>query len=407
MMSRHKRVFFLFFTCLLANNWLSAQEFKVKAALEAVTTSGFYRIPVLPELTAHTKADLSDLRITDGNKKQVPFIIRQSLPVIADGTFIEFPILKTKTDSLITTIELACPVKPGNDHLSLIIANNAVERNISISGSNNRQQWFIIDEHILLSSSGQDVSGSFVQSVYFPFSKYSYYKFVINNAHTDPLNIIKAGVYTSKADPGTQQFRKNPPVSFVQKDSSNGFSYITIQQKADYLLDRIILSLDGPKYYKRSANLYYLTSKGAKNYMNSFEINSGHVPVFSMSPVKAKRLLIEIENNDNPPLKVQAIKTEQTNKDLVAFLEKGKSYFIVAGNEMVIAPQYDLLQFRDSIPNQLTTISYNNLQLTDAIVQRKNNFDMSNWLWPAIIIIILALGFLTYKLMVDMKRSGI
>jgi hypothetical protein len=405
-MYRHKTILLLLTFCILSH-LLPAQEFKVKAALDTVAIPGFYKIPVLPELTAYTKADLSDLRIKDNNNKQVPFIIRQSLPIIPAGAFLEFPILKTTTDSLTTTIELACPVKTGNDHLSLIIANNAVERYISISGSNNRQQWFIIDEHIHLSSSGQDASGSFVQSVYFPFSRYPYYKIVINNALTDPLNISKAGIYTSKINSGTQHFRENPPVSFAQKDSSNGLSYITIYQKDAYLLDRVVMNLDGPKYYKRTAHIYYLTGKGIRNYIKSFEMNSGQLPVVSTGPVKAKSLLIEIENNDNPPLKVQAIKTEQSSKDVVAFLEKGKTYFILAGNESVKAPQYDLLQFRDSIPNQLTSLSYNNLQPTEVTVQRKEIFNWSNWLWPAIIITLLALGFLTYKLLADMKRSGI
>jgi hypothetical protein len=289
----------------------------------------------------------------------------------------------------------------------LIIANNAVERYISISGSNDRKQWFIIEERILLSSSAQDESGSFVQSVSFPFSRYRYYKLVINNVHTDPLNIIKAGVYTSKTDTGSQHFTVNPPISFVQRDSSNGFSYITVTQKEAYHLDRIVLNIDGPKYYRRTANLYYLPNKEIKHHIARSEIATGHLPMISFSTVKAKTLLIEIENKDNPPLMTQAIRTEQSSKDLVAYLEKGKSYFIVAGNEMVDAPQYDLLQFRDSIPAQLSSISYHDLQTTSKTVQSKKRMDLSYWLWPAIFLSILALGFLTYKLLADMKKSGI
>jgi hypothetical protein len=286
----HKRGFFVFlFFCLC--KLLPAQEFKVKAALDEVAASGFYKIPVLPELTAHTKADLSDLRILDHNYQQVPYFIRQSI-------------------------------------------------------HNNK-------------------------------------------------------------DTGRQHFRENPPVIFVQKDSSIGFSYITIHQEAAYVVNRIVLSIDGPKYYKRTAHIQYITGKGVKNYINSFEITSGHLPIVLIGQVKAKSLLIEIENNDNPPLKVRAIKTEQSKKYLVAYLEKGKSYFIMAGNESVTAPQYDLLQFSDSIPNQLTSVSYHYLQPSGLVVQKKKALDMDNWLWPAIIIVILALGFLTYKLLTEMKRSGI
>lgn len=406
MMRRYRQFFIVVFICSLVN-MVYAQKFEVKAAVEPVGISKFYKIPVRPDLTAHIKADLSDLRITDQNNKQVPFIIRSSLPVISDGSFIEFPILKTSTDSTATTMEVACSIDKGNDHISLIIANNAVERYITISGSNDRKQWFIIDDHILLTSSAQDELGSFVQSVYFPFSKYRYYKLVIDNAHTDPLNVIKTGIYTSITDGGKQLFTDNPPLSYVQKDSSNGTTYIMVNQKEAYHLNRVILNLDGAKYYKRIAHLFQMPDKGKKQHVVSFEIASNHLPILSFATLKAKNLLIEIENKDNPPLKVLAVKTEQISKDLVAYLEKGESYMIMAGNEKIEAPQYDLLQFRDSIPSQLASLSYKDIEPGKATVQRKFLPDMSNWLWPAILIVISALGFLTYKLLADMKRSGV
>lgn len=406
MMHKYKIVFIAILFCCCAKV-LTAQEFQVKAALERASIPGFYKIPVRPDLTAHVKTDFSDLRITNHSNQQVPFIIRPSLPVISGGSFIKFPILKTITDSTVTTIEVACPIVKGNDHISLIIANNAVERYISISGSNDRKQWFIIDEHILLSSSAQDERGSFVQSVYFPFSKYRYYKLVINNAHTDPLNIIKTGIYTSITDAGIQLFTVNPPLSFEQKDSSNGITYVRVNQKEAYHVDRIILNFVGAKYYKRIAQLYQMPDKGNKLHVISFEIASNYLPMISFSTLKAKNLLIEIENKDNPPLKVQAVRTEQSSKDLVAYLEKGESYMIMAGNERIEAPQYDLLQFRDSIPTQLESLSYKDIELLEATVHKKFLPDMNNWLWPAILIVISALGFLTYKLLADMKRSGI
>lgn len=405
-MHRYKRVFFAILFCSFAQV-LAAQEFQVKAALEKVSIQGFYKIPVRPDLTAHVKTDLSDLRITDHQHKQVPFIIRHSFPIISSSSFIEFPIIKTTTDSVATTLEVACPIDKGNDHISLVIANHAVERSITISGSNDRQQWFIIEDHILLSSSGQDERGSFVQSVQFPFSKYSYYKLVINNAHTDPLNIIKTGIYTSQTETGTQLFTANPPLNFVQKDSSNGTSYITLNQKEAYHLERIVLQIDGAKYYKRVAHLYQLADKRMKNHIATFEIASNRLPAVSFGTIKAKNLLIEIENKDNPPLVVTAIRTEQSKRDLVAYLENGESYFIMAGNERIQAPQYDLMQFRDSIPAQLAILSYKDIQPAGVTVRNRILPDTRYWLWPAILIVISALGFLTYKLLADMKRSGI
>ncbi|MCU7552154.1 hypothetical protein OCK74_23750 [Chitinophagaceae bacterium LB-8] len=386
MMYKHNKTVIIFLLCCIGK-LLFAQDFKVKATLNTVASTGFYKIPVHPELTAHTKTDLSDLRIIDQSYKQVPFIIRHSLPLNPGGVFMNFQILKTTIDSLSTTIEIVCPLESGTDRISLHIGNNAVERIIFISGSNDRKQWYIIEEGV-------------------PFSRYSYYKLVIRNGHSDPLNIIKAGVYTNNKDTGTQQFTTNPPVSFVQRDSSNGCSYITVTQKDFYHLDRVALNIHGPKYYKRAAHLYNLDEKGNKIHLTSFEILNSHSPVVSFGTVKAKQLLIEVENKDDPPLVIERVSTEQSSKYLVAYLEKRKNYFIVAGNEDLKAPEYDLQKFSDSIPNLLASISYHDLRLNGEVSRSQNKMYWSQWLWPVIILFLFALGFLTYKLMADMKRSG-
>jgi hypothetical protein len=290
-MFRFRIVFLiLFISCI--GKILTAQEFKVKASLDAVTSTGFYHIPVQPELTAFIKADFSDLRIMDQDNLQIPFI-------------------------------------------------------------------------------------------------------------------IKAGVYVQERQTSGPNFITNPPLAFVQKDSSNHTSYIEIRQKEAHHVDKVVLSIKGPKYYKRVANLYYWTEKGRKVHLVQFEISSGQIPIISVDRLKEQSMQIEIENQDNPPLVVQAVKTEQISKGLIAYLEKGKSYFIAAGNESLAAPKYDLIQFRDSIPAQVNSLSYHHLQMKGVAVAGKNKMVMSYWLWPAIILFLFILGFLTYQLLADMKRSGI
>ena len=93
-------------------------------------------------------------------------------------------------------------------------------------------------------------------------------------------------------------------------------------------------------------------------------------------------------------------------QQLVAYLEKGKTYYLVGGSETVMRPQYDLVQFRDSIPDRLDVLHYGELVANTAPLGETNMYSRV-WLWPSIILMIGILGLLTVKLMRDMRRKEI
>ena len=50
---------------LLYSFFATAQQFQYRSNLDTVTSSGFYAIPITPELSSHLKTDFSDFRIAD------------------------------------------------------------------------------------------------------------------------------------------------------------------------------------------------------------------------------------------------------------------------------------------------------------------------------------------------------
>jgi hypothetical protein len=295
----------------------------------------------------------------------------------------------------------------GISELSLIIRNTAVERYTSLSGSDDQQNWYIINDTLLFHKSDDRQSeGKYVQTLSFPLSKFLYYKLKINNAHNDPLSIVSAGVFrysytATAADPYT-----NPPPVFRQKDS-NGVSYIFIRNQAPYLTDEITLTLDGPKLYKRDAQVFVLhdpnDSFSFVNQVNDFIIFVNKPAEVKIPSQKEASILITINNNDNPPLKVISVVTSQQKQYLVAWLQKGKTYTLLAGNPAATLPAYDLAQFRDSIPSEIKTLSFGGFSTLPkpetVIIKPSKNY----WLWPTIVLSVLVLSFLTYRLMKDVK----
>src|ERR1051325_2963534 len=137
-MTGRSNIAFIVCLCLLAHV-SPAQEYTIRSALEAVPASGFYKIPVVPELTAYARPDLADLRILDTLERQVPYIIRQSRPATQNEIFYEFPVLEKRSTDSQTVVEILSPLPKAINELSLVIGNTAVERFTSLSGSEDRQ----------------------------------------------------------------------------------------------------------------------------------------------------------------------------------------------------------------------------------------------------------------------------
>jgi hypothetical protein len=397
----------LLFLLVLAAFGATAQDFRVKAPLQPVPVSGFYSIPVQPALTAHAKADLSDVRIREGGKGQVAYLLRRSAGAPAGTALTPFPILSNVlTDSGETVVELAVQGVEGTDRLSLLIANTAAARYTALSGSPDRRHWYTINDGILLRPAGEDRAGSVEQAVYFPFSRYPFLRLRIRNGRSDPLNILQAGVHRDTAQRTGPLFVANPAPSFTQKDSSDGYSYIAIRSPEPYLLDRLQLQVSGPPFYSRPAQLFdsAYRSNGKLVPLLSFDLSSNNPASVDLEGLKAASLLLKIDNGDNPPLKVTGVQAEQLQRALVAYLEGGKKYELLAGNEGAAAPRYDLAHFADSIPASLQTLSYGPLAVTGAAVQQQK-WKEGWWLWPAIVLMVGVLGLLTYRLVGEVGRK--
>jgi len=282
----------------------SAQEFKVKADFDKVKETGFYKIPITPELTGYAKADFSDIRISDG-ANFVPYIPYER--------------------------------KPGS----------GLEKN--------------------------------------------------------SLSAIETNVR--------------------QKDCINGISYVILHNRLPYIVKEVDLNVEGPKFYNREAAVFVMEndkdSFGLNQPVDKFIISTGTPAIFfpfanrvmkanSINPeFKAATIVIEIDNKDNPPLKITGATMKQEINCLVAWLEKGKTYSLLAGSVNASAPQYDLSAFKDSIPYDIVTLSYGPIQLITNPAPSPIKPNTNYWLWPSILIAVLMLSGLTFRLLKDMKKAKI
>ena len=400
---KHNIILLLLGCCGFIN--MHAQKgFRNKAMLDTVPASGFYQVNLLPVVSASLQEDMRDIRIIDAASKQVPYILRSDLPAFKENKFTSLPVVSVqKEKDGQTHIVIENTLHKSLSELLLIIKNTDADRSVTLSGSDDGKTWFVIKEHIYLNNLFSDSSDRFIQSLNFPISTYHFLKIIINGKEVMPVNIVKAGVYEEALHTG--KYIAVPGPVLTQKDSSNKNSYVMARFNNSYFIDRLILHIKGPKFFRRTAELY-TDENNVQVLQSSFIISSDKETIIPVK-LKTNKLLFKISNNDNQPLQANSITAFQLNKYLLAYLEKASTYQLLFSDSGAVVPSYDLEAFKDSIagnaPNlQYAVIEKNILPEKKPIAKAADNKVI---IWLAIGLAITILLLLTYKLTADIKNK--
>ncbi len=383
----------------------SAQNsFKYAATIPKTDSAGFYKISLQPALVAKSNADLSDIRLITQKGYFVPYITADNLPQPANEKFMVFPRVAaaSKTDtgtSYIIENRVSLPV----NMLWVKLRNTAVKRTVNISGSDDLQRWFAIEEDVPLQQAGLNSGGAYLQSLSFPASNYRYLKLLVNDKNKAPLKFMEAGIYTEQSV--SKSYFEVPDARVSQKDS-NKVTYIDIWLNDNYLVNKIELNISAPKYYKRDVAVYQL-DKQDRVLVSNAELFPGKSNSLLFA-AKGNELELQIDNGDNLPLSLKNIKVFQADQFIVSYLDAGQSYKILTGDKKASAPDYDLKFFIDSIHQRIPEISHTAV-IKNATYQIHNkivNKDNGIIIWISIIAALLLLILLTWKMVTEVNNKN-
>jgi hypothetical protein len=306
------------------------------------------------------------------------------------------------TDSGRNSIVIA---NDNNDKISgflLRIKNASVYRAIDLSGSEDKRHWFSIAENINLEKKFITDDDSYMNEVDFPLSSYHYFRLTVYNGKNDPLNILQVGKFAGEEVKTVSLFTDNPTLRFAKKDSMGDASYITVYNPSLFHISRISMLLKGPKFFKRHAYISASNHALADIAISSDTLVQFYLPVFNDSVWE-----IKIENGDNPPLEIKSLTTGHEVKKVIAYLEAGKNYSLELTNAKAQLPQYDLQHFKDSVPFDVPELKISKIE---AIVNTNMPADKTlfsqRWIWPVIVVVLLALSFFTWRLTAEIAKKN-
>lgn len=302
------------------------QSFTGEASLPAVNEDGFYRIFISPEASVYLNRKFTNIRIYDGQEKEVPFLFEEERSDHYAEEFKEYEILEKKQhEGCCTSLMLHNPDQKLLSNINLIIKNADVTKEAILLGSDDKQHWFALKQRFVLYPTTNISGTSEIKILDFPLSNYSYYSLRIDDSTSAPLNILKAGYVEVRRANG--MYTDVPLQKIVKTDSAKQKkTYLHFQFDTLRIIDKLELSMKGSPYYLRKAMLYEhkkntLKREGKEGYYNllrEVELSSKHPTTIELPGIKVRDIFLVIENEDNPLLEVDFIKAFQLNRYLTA-----------------------------------------------------------------------------------------
>ncbi|RYD90379.1 MAG: hypothetical protein EOP54_24055, partial [Sphingobacteriales bacterium] len=332
MKKRGINILFAFLFCIPAYAQVTGYGFY--SEIGAPVKPGFYSIRLTPALTPFIKTDYSDVRIVDTAGKWIPHIINSNSHQQVTGESLYKMEFEAVEDAAKNTVLMITASDSTASCIGLDIANTLARRFCSVAGSNDQQQWFSISDSIMLSPADRVGDDPEPFKIYFPVSRYKYYRITIYNSGKDPFQVT--AVYSIMLNTQTLNaaFINNPPPSISQKDSGN-VTIVKITQSQAYHFDQLEIKISGATYFNRKAMLYGEEENGNSSRVTMKEpmiISNNSRLKWPVTLNKSQHLYLHIYNEDNPPLTVTSATTALQEKFIMAFLDTGNSYRLIMNN---------------------------------------------------------------------------
>ena len=397
---------------LLSATTSFAQSFR--AEISAIKETGLYKILLTAQLRAASAQNFDFLRLNDTANLEQPYLIMDASDrQFATYQSIEILDQKIYADSLSRYI-INRPLELTSS-LILKLANTEIDKEISIYGSDNKEDWFGLIENQRLNINASS-SPLIEKSVSLPLSNYAYLKIEIDNRTSAPIDLKEFGFYTNQYIPSAllplQEISWELKELTEEKITRINFSSLDVHQ-----IDALAFEINNA-YYLRPASLLEKreqeTKKGRDIYeevLYRFNLSASSQNYFTFTNLALSEFHIDIENADNPPLEIAKINFYQKPKYLVAYLEAGKSYHVDIDLSRK-RPQYDLGNFINDKLHSLKDaeiISMNALK-SEANLEAKADvedsfFQSKLFMWLAIIIGGLLISYIAFGLLKDMGKE--
>lgn len=383
-------------------------EYHYKRELSGISEQ-WHKIILPDDLYRKVLPGLTDIRIygitPNHDTVEAPYILR-----LASGKTthkeVFFHIINSSFDKkgYYFTFEIA-PAEPVNQ-IHLDFRQRNFDWQVKLEGSFNQSDWQTITDHYRILSIKNDITDFKFTRLVFPDSKYRYFRLIINSKEKPDLT--SASILQQAQTEGVY---KNYPISKldIRNHKEAKQTEVDLELEQPVPLCRLKLIIKTPFDYYRPMEIKYVadsipTQQGVKyiyGLLTSGMLTSWEEPTFEFNSTIVKKLKMIIYNHDNQPLSIDTIWAEGFAHELAAQFTTPAHYFLTYGNKNAVKPDYEIEQFLDRIPRELTTLELGKEMAVGKveIPTKSPLFQNKMWLWITMGLIMVTLGWFSIKML--------
>jgi hypothetical protein len=367
-----------------------SQNFNYNTNIPPVKKSGYIKIKLDPKFLAVSQSDLSDVRILDKQKKEVPYLIRRKIyDHKYQQTTTAFNVLSTTNiKNSYTEIKFENPELKELSEIILSIVNSNVSKTFSIEGSQNQSQWYAISQGSI-DDLNHPTALSTNKEIQLPKTKYAYYKIRLNDSQSAPINITRIFTENYNEEWNTNRSAINGyKLKWNLKGNDN---LIEVSSDFHFQLNELLFVTSQTNFFQRDIRIYTVDKHKKKSH--EIDLYQGRIShkalLLSGLEINAKHFFIQVYNHNNQPLQLTNLLLYQHPTFLIAELETNQEYSLNAGQKGLNTPIYDLTYLSEQISDSIPSIDMPDFEIqTKQTVNPTLQFYEKKWfLWS-----VLALG---------------
>ena len=397
---------FAFFTALVG----FSQDFTGR--ISPVSKEGLHRLLLGPEIRSAAQEALHTIRIVDSQNVEVPYVLISN----TDKRFSTFqPVSifsKKMVKDSITSIVIKNTAGIFQERIALQIANTNSSKNYTVYGSNDQRTWYgLITEGQLTGLNSQN-STTVEKSIDLPLHSYQFIKINFKDHQTLPINILNVGVYKSS-------FFISKPIEIsafkqeVLPKTKNKSTRIKFRAPTAHKVNQISFDIR-TQFFSRNARLLVQRTRKIKKReevieveVAQFQLHSENDNTFVLYNLNEKEFVLEIDNQDNPPLQIERVRLLQKPIYLIAQLQPQQNYQLHI-DPTLSKPSYDLENFISSntkVIGDSTVDRFSKSSTESEALQPLAFWQTPLFMWICIAFGVIFIGYFAFGLLKEMNNE--
>ena len=380
-------------------------QYQYRRAIEDVSQQ-WHSISLPQDILNRTNAQKADMRIIGyddlGKEIKVPYLVRS----LKDEELVESEYANIFNESTLdgVSVYVADKVALGKiNRINLSIGNSNYDGRVKLEGKDGDNWFTILDDYRIFSF--QNEIGNFrYTTLEIPESEYSSYRISLSNIKDPILNNISVARNETKVG---KYYNTKASIRHIKDDEQRKTSKYLIELNVTSRISELTFDVQGDfDHYRRmelSVIIDSVKSKSGWQLLKKSFYTGAIISIeddkVSFNEVLAKTIEMTVYNLDDQPLQINSVAARTPQIDLIARFVSGSGFQLLYGSSNAIMPRYDLANFKDSIPENLTPLKLGSPTKVESVGEINNFFIPTYALWAIMAVIIAVIGWFTIKML--------